>query len=155
MDEGIKKIAALIRAADVIHDEMQKKADANPEPTQEEAAKEAGLSSILSGIGSSIGSRASKIGVGAKDLASQLARSRAGLPIAGGLAGAGVATPFALGQFAEGDVGEGLAALGAGAGMGTGAGFLGRDLSTLAKGMQDFTGQSKYKKIMAALTGAV
>jgi hypothetical protein len=151
MDEGLKKIATLIRAADVIHTEMEKEAatEASLDPIEKEAA------GLLGGIRTGLSHFGRNVGTGAKDLASQIARSRAGLPIAGGVAGAGVATPFALEEFGEGDVPGGIAALLAGAGVGTGAGFLGRDLSKLHKAVGDFGGLSKYEKIMASLKGTV
>lgn len=141
-NEGIKKIAVLIMTADVAHEQIKEAEASEPE------TKEAGLGSFVRGVGTSIGDKAST-------LASQIARSRAGLPVAGGLAGAGVATPFALGQFAEGDIGEGLAALGAGAGMGTGAGFLGRGLVNATGAIDQFKDLSKWEKIKAALAGKV
>ena len=134
-NEGIKKIAALIIAADVIHKGAQKEAAAStsPEPVEKEAA---GLGSMLGGIRTGLSNLGTNVGTGAKNLAAQIARSRAGLPIAGGVAGAGVATPFALEEFGEGDVGGGIAALLAGAGAGTGAGFLGRNLATTTGALQ-------------------
>ena len=65
----------------------------------------------------------------------RFARSGAGLPAAGGLVGAGLATPDALEALRSGDTTGAALRWGGGAAAGTGAGFLGRGLARTVKNL--------------------
>lgn len=70
---------------------------------------------------------------GIGELLGRFARSGAGLPVAGGLAGAGLATPDALEALRAGDTTGAALRWGGGAAAGTGAGFLGKGLARTSK----------------------
>lgn len=65
----------------------------------------------------------------------RFARSGAGLPVTGGLVGAGLATPDALEALRSGDTTGAALRWGGGAAAGTGAGFLGRGLARTTRNL--------------------
>ena len=84
----------------------------------------------------------------ASSVAAFLRKSPVMMPALGGLAGAGMMTPYALKSFKEGRTLEGIGQLGTGAVLGTGTGLLGR---TAMRGAATIKDQAKLIEELQAL----